>query len=62
MSLGYLDQIHFMDETATVRNDLRDAFIGIRAIERCIQEEEQKLEETGEYERYTELIEQYKFT
>ncbi len=62
MSLGYLDQIHFMDESATVRNDLRDAFSEIRAIERCIKVEERKLEETGEYERYTELIDQYKFT
>lgn len=58
--LGYLEQIHFMDESKTVREDLRDAFTELRALERTIEEEEKKLEETGEYEAYTEALERYK--
>ena len=60
MTLGYLEQIHFIDVTKTVREELKDAFAVIRSLEKSIQEEEKILEETGEYERYTELIEQYK--
>lgn len=60
MTLGYLEQIHFMDETKTIRDELRDAYQNLRDIEKEIQKEEKNLEETGEYERYTELLEQYK--
>lgn len=60
MSLGYLEQIHFMDESKLVRDELRDAFREIRSLERTIAIEEKRLEETGEYESYTEAIEQYK--
>ncbi len=60
MTLGYLEQIHFMDETKLVRDELRDAFAEIRALEKKINEEEKRLEETGEYENYTEAIETYK--
>jgi ATPase subunit of ABC transporter with duplicated ATPase domains len=59
-SLGYLEQIHFMDESKTVRDELRDAFVDIRALEMVIAREEKNLEETGEYEAYTEAIEKYK--
>jgi ATP-binding cassette, subfamily F, member 3 len=59
-SLGYLEQIHFMDESQTVRDDLRDAFIEIRALEREIEREEIHMTETGEFERYTDLIERFK--
>lgn len=60
MSLGYLEQIHFMDETKLVRDELRDAFVEIRTLEQTIKKEEKNLEETGEYESYTESIEKYK--
>lgn len=60
MNLGYLEQIHFMDESTTVRDELRNAFSEIRTLEKVIQVEEKKLEETGEYEAYTEAIEKYK--
>jgi ATP-binding cassette subfamily F protein 3 len=60
MTLGYLDQIHFMDETRSVRDDLRDAFVNIRILEEEIQQAEAHMNETGEYEKYTELIEQFK--
>ena len=60
MNLGYLEQIHFMDESKLVRDELRDAFSEIRKVEKVIQEEEKRLEETGEYEAYTEAIERYK--
>ncbi len=60
MTLGYLEQIHFMDETKTIRDELRDAYSELRDIESEIQKEETVLAETGEYERYTELLEQYK--
>lgn len=60
MSLWYLEQIHFMDERKSVRDELKDAFIEIRKTEVLIQAEEKKLEETGEYEKYTEAIERYK--
>ena len=60
MSLGYLEQIHFMDESRTVRDDLRDAFSTIRNIEKAIENEEFIMAQTGEYTRYTELIEQFK--
>jgi hypothetical protein len=49
-----------MDESRTVRDDLRDAFTLIRSIEKSIEEEEVRMSETGEYDKYTELIEQFK--
>lgn len=60
MTLGYLEQIHFMDETKSIRDELRDAYHELRILEKEVQKEEKILEETGEYERYTELLEQYK--
>ncbi|MDD2693968.1 MAG: ABC-F family ATP-binding cassette domain-containing protein [Candidatus Gracilibacteria bacterium] len=60
ITLGYLEQIHFMDESRNVREDLKDAFAEIRSLENEIRKEEEKMNETGEYERYTELIEQFK--
>ncbi len=60
MSLGYLEQIHFIDENKTIRDELRDAFVDIRKLEKIIETEEQKMSETGEYIAYTEAIEQFK--
>lgn len=60
MTLGYLEQIHFMNESITIRDELKNAFHEIRNTENLIAIEEKKLEETGEFERYTELIEHYK--
>ncbi len=60
ISLGYLEQIHFMDETKTVREDLRDAFIEIRKTEQIIEREEIRMSETGEFEAYTEALERFK--
>jgi ATP-binding cassette, subfamily F, member 3 len=61
MTLGYLEQIQFLDETKSIRDELRDAFTEIRDLEKIIEQEEQKLTETGEYEKYTEAIERYKY-
>lgn len=60
MTLGYLEQIHFMDESKTIRDELRDAFSDMRQLEQEIEKEEAHMAETGEYTRYTELIEQFK--
>jgi ATP-binding cassette subfamily F protein 3 len=60
MTLGYLEQIHFMDESKTIREELRDAFTEIRKLEQIITTEEARLEETGEYDAYTDALEQYK--
>jgi ATP-binding cassette, subfamily F, member 3 len=60
MTLGYLEQIHFMDESKTIREELRDAFTEIRKLEQIITTEEARLEETGEYDTYTDALEQYK--
>jgi ATPase subunit of ABC transporter with duplicated ATPase domains len=49
-----------MDESQTVRDDLRDAFAEIRTLEREIEREELHMAETGEFERYTDLIERFK--
>lgn len=49
-----------MDDTKTIRDELRDAFVEIRELERSIQIEEEKMAETGEYEQYTELIDRFK--
>ena len=59
MTLGYLEQIHFMDETISIRDELRDAFAEIRELEKTIAREESKMAETGEFEAYTEAIERY---
>ena len=61
MSLGYLEQIHFLDENKTVRNELKDSFIEIRKYEEIIKIEEEKMNETWEYEKYTEAIDRYKY-
>jgi ATP-binding cassette, subfamily F, member 3 len=60
MTLGYLEQIHFMDESVTIRDELRDGFAEIRELERVIATEEAKMAETGEFDAYTEAIERYK--
>lgn len=60
ITLGYLEQIHFMDETKTIRDELRDAFSEIRELEKTIEKEENNMAETGEYIAYTEAIERYK--
>ena len=59
ISLGYLEQIHFMDESITVREDLRNAFTEIRQLEQVIASEEEKMLETGEYEAYTEALDRF---
>lgn len=46
ITMGYLEQIQFMDETKSIRNELKDAFIPIRQLEKIIQAEEEKLEDT----------------
>ena len=60
MTLGYLEQIHFMDESKSIRDELRDAFAEIRILETQIEIEEINMAETGEFEAYTEAIERYK--
>ncbi len=50
-----------MDESKSIRDELRDAFVGIRELEKTIVQEESKMAETGEFEAYTEAIERYKF-
>lgn len=59
ISLGYLEQIHFLDETRTVRDDLRDAFTELRELEQTIERADKKMQETGEYEEYTDAVERY---
>jgi ATPase subunit of ABC transporter with duplicated ATPase domains len=46
MTLGYLEQIHFMDENKTVRDELKDAFHEIRETEIFIEQAERNLEKT----------------
>lgn len=59
MTLGYLEQIHFMDENTRIRDELRDAFGEIRTLEAALTRAEAHMETTGEFEEYTELIERY---
>lgn len=59
MTLGYLEQIHFPDETKTVRDELKDAFEEIRILERRLAEEEEKMAETGEFEEYSDVLDRY---
>lgn len=60
MNLGYLEQIHFIDENKSIRDELRDAFSEIRKVEKTIEIEEKNMSETGDYILYTEAIERYK--
>ena len=60
ITLGYLEQIHFMDEHKTVRDELRDAFEEIRILEKEIEKAENILAETGDSTLYTEYIEKFK--
>ena len=60
ITLGYLEQIHFMDEYKTIRDELRDAFAEIRELEKTIEIEENNMTETGEFTKYTEALERYK--
>ncbi len=60
ITLGYLEQIHFLDETKSIRDELKDGFLEIRKVEAIITTEEKKLEETGEFEAYTDALEAYK--
>lgn len=59
LTLGYLEQIHFLDESLSVREDLANAFTEIRALEARLQKIEQEMEATGEYTEYTELLERF---
>lgn len=59
MTLGYLEQIHFPDEKKIIRDELRDAFSEIREIKKNMAIAEKKMEETGEYEEFSELQERY---
>lgn len=61
ITLGYLEQIHFMDETTSIRDELKDAFSEIRELEDTIKREEERMSETGEYDAYTDALERYKF-
>jgi hypothetical protein len=49
-----------MDESKTIRDELRDAFIEIRELEKIIETEELNMAETGEFIAYTEALERYK--
>ena len=60
MTLGYLEQIHFSDEDKTVRDELRDAYIIVRKLEKEIAEQEKIMEETGEFDKYTEALEAFR--
>jgi ATPase subunit of ABC transporter with duplicated ATPase domains len=46
ISLGHLEQIHFLDENKSVRDELRDSFTEIRTLEETIRKEEKKMNET----------------
>lgn len=59
LTLGYLEQIHFLDESLSVREDLANAFTEVRALEARLQKIEQEMEATGEYTEYTELLERF---
>lgn len=59
ITLGYLEQIHFMDETKIIRDELRDAFDEIRKLEKTLEIEELHMIETGESTNYTEAIERF---
>lgn len=59
LTLGYLEQIHFLDDTLAVRDDLANAFQEIRALERQIHVAELQMSKTWEYETYTSLLERF---
>lgn len=59
ITLGYLEQIHFMDETKIIRDELRDAFDEIRKLEKTLEIEELHMIETGESTNYTEAIDRF---
>lgn len=59
ITLGYLEQIHFMDETKIIRDELRDAFDEIRKLEKTLEIEELHMIETGESTNYTQAIERF---
>ena len=59
ITLGYLEQIHFMHETKIILNELRDAFDEIRKLEKTLEIEELHMIETGESTNYTEAIERF---
>lgn len=48
-----------MNEHQTIRDELRDAFTEIRALEAALSRAETEMEATGEFEEYSELIERY---
>ena len=47
ITLGYLEQIHFMDETKIIRDELRDAFDEIRKLEKTLEIEMRKSSKEG---------------
>lgn len=46
LTLGYLEQIHFLDDTLAVRDDLANAFQEIRVLERQIHVAELQMSKT----------------
>lgn len=59
LSIGYLEQIHFLDESLTVREDLANAFTEVRTLEARLHVLEEEMVLTGAYEEYTELLERF---
>lgn len=59
LTLGYLEQIHFLDESLTVREDLANAFTEVRTLEGRLHVLEEEMSLTGAYEEYTELLERF---
>lgn len=59
LTLGYLSQIHFDHEERSVREELRTAFDAITRLQQEIRLAEDHMTETGESEKYLELLEKY---
>lgn len=63
ITFGYLEQIHFLDVNQSVREELKNAFTEIRALEELLHKEESKMDSDptyDQYEYYTSIIEQYR--
>lgn len=63
MSLGYLHQVYSDDETKTVREELKDGFREIKAMEKKLQKVEEEMNQDPQniekIESYTSLLEQF---
>ncbi len=63
ISVGYVEQIHFDEESRTVRDELRLAFAEILGVEREIREAEAAMEADSSnmsaIERYSDLLDRY---